>query len=479
VLLAAGLVKLVSQLSSEEIRHVFGDVQPDNLVSWLLVFNFASLVFAASLVTIKIRRELARPTLRVKSSNAAPALDLSANHLWHLFISHNWGQQDTAALIKRQLQLLLPGSKVFLDVDDLEDVSHLETHIEKSVAMLCLLGTKDYFESTACKTEIAAANKHGVPLIPVYDDKCREKSRPLPMAELASFQTKDGRCPFAAFDCAGQVLRWHRQYDMQLVSLARIAEEVVRANEQANKRAGEVTTQLYVPGGMAWSHPTFRRGRSPPLYIVEGNEEAQKMAELVHKKFGGVKPEFVREPNMHDHASCRWLLLVSTAAFQGAKGEELVAGIKAALQQGWVPVLLWEPQKDHTFGDIIDSSPGLKGTQVYNRVAIEWHTLPIESMQMLDGQRQMPDDQRHISHCDVSERQLAIALGATSDQPSCQEQLWSLLTRVQRSNVSIKDAEDDAPCELDYRTPASRKLASGRVGSARMRAQGGVQMSAH
>jgi len=43
---------------------------------------------------------------------------------YHVFVSHIWSSgQDQAALIKRQLQLLLPGVDVFLDVDDLVKIS--------------------------------------------------------------------------------------------------------------------------------------------------------------------------------------------------------------------------------------------------------------------------------------------------------------------------------------------------------------------
>ena len=44
-----------------------------------------------------------------------------------VFISHVWETgQDTSAVIKRLLAQLLPRARVFLDVDDLEDISHLQ-----------------------------------------------------------------------------------------------------------------------------------------------------------------------------------------------------------------------------------------------------------------------------------------------------------------------------------------------------------------
>ena len=46
----------------------------------------------------------------------------------------------------RQLQLCLPGVRVFLDVDDLKDISALESSIEQSAVVLIFL-SKNYFGS--------------------------------------------------------------------------------------------------------------------------------------------------------------------------------------------------------------------------------------------------------------------------------------------------------------------------------------------
>ena len=43
------------------------------------------------------------------------------------------------AIIKRQLRLLLPGIRVFLDVDDLTDISSLETYIQSSASIVVFL----------------------------------------------------------------------------------------------------------------------------------------------------------------------------------------------------------------------------------------------------------------------------------------------------------------------------------------------------
>ena len=47
------------------------------------------------------------------------------------FRSHTWSNQDVCATIKRQLQLLLPDSRIFLDVDDLESIDKLESYVAR------------------------------------------------------------------------------------------------------------------------------------------------------------------------------------------------------------------------------------------------------------------------------------------------------------------------------------------------------------
>jgi hypothetical protein len=50
------------------------------------------------------------------------------------------------AVIKRSLASLLPGVKIFLDVDDLKDIEQLEKHIEASAVILVFLSA-GYFKS--------------------------------------------------------------------------------------------------------------------------------------------------------------------------------------------------------------------------------------------------------------------------------------------------------------------------------------------
>ena len=71
-------------------------------------------------------------------------------------------------IVKQRLLEMIPGMRVFLDVDDLEDISDLEGYISRSLAVLvfCSAG---YFESRNCIRELRSAMVHGKPLN--HDDK--------------------------------------------------------------------------------------------------------------------------------------------------------------------------------------------------------------------------------------------------------------------------------------------------------------------
>ena len=117
---------------------------------------------------------------------------------WHIFLSHTWKTgQDQVLNIKQSLQALLPGvkvtlappspspnlrprpapspapapaayhlprltiylflmPKVWLDVDELDDIAKLEEYVHGSVLMLAFI-SKGYFLSANCQRELKAA----------------------------------------------------------------------------------------------------------------------------------------------------------------------------------------------------------------------------------------------------------------------------------------------------------------------------------
>ena len=99
------------------------------LVGVPTAYGVAGLMVCVGLLAILVPlgmliRELAisqaLPVLRDARTMEPPVLLLGAGKRYHLFLSHVWSTgQDQCAVIKRQLQLLLPGVVIFLDVDDL------------------------------------------------------------------------------------------------------------------------------------------------------------------------------------------------------------------------------------------------------------------------------------------------------------------------------------------------------------------------
>jgi hypothetical protein len=74
--------------------------------------NFGNLVVLLTLIFIKAFTQSKATTLRLKNG-CEPSVTLAPEHAYHTFISHIWSTgQDQAAVIKRQITLLLPTAKV-------------------------------------------------------------------------------------------------------------------------------------------------------------------------------------------------------------------------------------------------------------------------------------------------------------------------------------------------------------------------------
>lgn len=113
----------------------------------LFIFNITVLVLVLVSIVISFFRAVKTKTLRLLATNDAPQLQLREGHRYHTFLSHIWSTgQDQVRGIKSQLLLLMPGIKVFLDVDDLKDSSKLEEYVAQSGSVLFFLSRR-YFVS--------------------------------------------------------------------------------------------------------------------------------------------------------------------------------------------------------------------------------------------------------------------------------------------------------------------------------------------
>ena len=71
-------------------------------------------------------------------------------------------------IVKQRLLEMMPDLSIFLDVDDLEDISDLEGYVDRS-AMILIFCSKGYFQSKNCMREIRSCTRKGKPIIAVLD----------------------------------------------------------------------------------------------------------------------------------------------------------------------------------------------------------------------------------------------------------------------------------------------------------------------
>ena len=87
-------------------------------------------------------RDLSQPKLRFVAPNVLVHLPLSPGETHHLFISHVWGSaQDQARVLRSQLQTMVPGLRVWLDVEDLVDISTLEQAVDTMQAVVVIVSS--------------------------------------------------------------------------------------------------------------------------------------------------------------------------------------------------------------------------------------------------------------------------------------------------------------------------------------------------
>ena len=112
---------LDSKLKHDEFCFMVLGVPTAYGVAGLMVFvGLLAIVVPLGMLIRELAFSQALPILRDARTMEPPVLLLGAGKRYHLFLSHVWSTgQDQCAVIKRQLQLLLPGIVIFLDVDDL------------------------------------------------------------------------------------------------------------------------------------------------------------------------------------------------------------------------------------------------------------------------------------------------------------------------------------------------------------------------
>jgi len=203
---------------------------PDDVAAVLvaLVSTLGAVTFAIAIRVALV--DTANSDFILRETRKPPELSKHPGQNFHLFLSHTWNTgQDQCAAIKRQLQLHLPGIKVFLDVDDLRDIGALETSVEKSMVVAIFL-SRGYFTSHNCLREVAACSAKSKPIVLVHEaDELK--------GGISLEQARD-QCPEEyreyVFDHPGGGERlpytWHRVREFQMRSLCLIASQMLASS---------------------------------------------------------------------------------------------------------------------------------------------------------------------------------------------------------------------------------------------------------
>ena len=237
---------------------------------------------------------------------------------WHLFLSHTWKSgQDQVATIKRQMNLLLPGIKVFLDVDDLQDISEkaLEGYVEQSQCILIFL-SRGYFSGN-CLVELRAALEMNKPIILVHETDWDKGGAPLNQlmddCRLKSAERINGKEPFDFYrlfreslptpnDPAkqGRIFHvWHRIHDFQMATLKGIAAQTLLACPGLDEVHEQHPLKLSIPNSVEEQRLTFEK--KVKVYTSPNNPGATDVGKELKKAFGA---NFTCVDNADDFKAC-------------------------------------------------------------------------------------------------------------------------------------------------------------------------------
>ena len=155
---SAGIAADVTGFASKDVMGVF-----------LVLVTFLILAVFLAVVAVELLNDSRTQKLRLIKTQKPPVLQLGGGQRFHLFLSHTWSTaQDQVAVIKHMLQAQLPGARIFLDVDDLEDIGALEAYVEGSQAILIFL-SRGYLTSKNCLRELDYAIAQRKPLVVVHE----------------------------------------------------------------------------------------------------------------------------------------------------------------------------------------------------------------------------------------------------------------------------------------------------------------------
>jgi len=337
---------------------VLGFRSENGLVNWMLVLAAAALLIFLVGTIIAIRRLAKVPTIRLVSTKQPPELALVDGLTWHLFLSHIWSTgQDAVAVIKNELKLLIPGIKIFLDVDDLKDIGSLEDYVDRTQVMLFFL-SKGYFRSKNCLREIRTSLEKSKPLVLVQEAD--------PAKGGGTLQELRAQCPEVLqpeiFDSGWAQTTWHRIDEYQRVSLKIISEALLLCSPHY---LNLTSLPLFIPGEVQGQPISF--SKSVVLWASPFDEGADELASELATNFSGLTVSTAEEAGDATHM----LLYLNADTWSD---ERLAEQVKQARQDKLKIVMAHENDPDLggcEFAKFFETTPQeLINAGLYNALAI-------------------------------------------------------------------------------------------------------------
>lgn len=295
--------------------------------------------------------------------DGSPALAGRPLGQFHCFVSHAWNSgQDQARTIKSQLTALVTDLRVFLDVDDLNEVDALEKLIDATDTVIIFLSgltlkngaaCSDYMTSRNCLRELRAAVEKKKPIIFVIETDKQHGGVPLDV------HRRD--CPPDLVQALDEhpILPWHRAKIYLAVSMRLIVESLLQ-------------TEVKIPGELMRSEMRMPFGAACVLYVSPHNPGASEVADLLaaEAQHVGFPLTISTDP---DAALTAGVALVYLNDRTHDRAEALHAELVNVLDAKRPMLLVQEFREAHgalSFGDIIQRTPQhLKERGLYTQLA--------------------------------------------------------------------------------------------------------------
>jgi hypothetical protein len=469
-----GALLLSAQAALPE-EHVLRRGISTTTVAVVLIFSVLSVFFVAVVIAVdEVRVAATSPVLQHAGSKRPVVFEHYRDEArFHLFLSHVWSSgQDQVLAIKKELLLLVPSLKIWLDVENLQDISKLEDNIT-SIDKMLLFMSKGYFKSWNCLREV----RHATFLHSIGMDGIPESSSST-AAAVAEHRRKDGipkggclilvreaeeqlhggapvktllaECPqrigcgvhVLTFDAGCQdcascsvdiqaaltahakspagVIDWIRFSDFKMVSLKLIVQQMLTAG-------GSGEHQLSIPGELTSRKITWPMEPCTRVLLHSNCYLSEQLPELLTQAVPGMDIELMGDGLAAVPTGAVTAVLLVVVHDGCWTDSRTIASVRFALENKITVVLLHEADADHSgcdFGTIMGQTPpglkqikGHKDAKLFDPIAVQWS---------------------RGAHQPVSVRLLALSLGASAEKSARWKSACRALARARIACAGIR-----------------------------------------